>query len=65
MAGLSDIFLITQTKVDNTFPVSQFHIDGFSTLFKLDKNMNWSDIIVYVSEISLAIFRRKKLQRRY
>ena len=31
MTGMFDILVITETKLDNTFPVSQFHIDGFST----------------------------------
>ena len=30
MTGMFDILVITETKLDNTFPVSQFHIDGFS-----------------------------------
>ena len=25
-----DILIITETKLDNTFPVSQFNIDGYS-----------------------------------
>ena len=29
MTGMFDILVITETKLDNTFPVSQFHIDGF------------------------------------
>ena len=35
---MSDILLITETKLDNTFPVSQFSIDGFSMAYRLDRN---------------------------
>ena len=30
-----DILMITETKLDDSFPVSQFEIDGFSTPFRL------------------------------
>ena len=29
--------MITNTKLDDSFPVSQFEIDGFSTPFRLDR----------------------------
>ena len=35
-----DILIITETKADDTFPVSQFHIDVFSKPYRLDKNIN-------------------------
>ena len=31
MTGIFDILIITETKLDDTSPHSQFHIDGFST----------------------------------
>ena len=44
-----DILIITETKLDNTFPVSQFHIDGYSKPYRLDRSRNgW--IIIYVRE---------------
>ena len=30
ITGMLDILIITETKLDNTFPVSQFNIDGYS-----------------------------------
>ena len=45
-----DILIITETKLDNTFPVSQFHIDGYSKPYRLDRNRNWGGIIIYVRE---------------
>ena len=45
-----DILIITETKLDNTFPVSQFHIDGYSKPYRLDRNRNGGGIITYVRE---------------
>ena len=50
MTGMCDILVITETKLDNTFPVSQFHIDGFSMPYRLDRNRNGGGVIVYVRE---------------
>ena len=35
-----DILVLTETKLDNTFPVAQFLVNGFSGPYKLDKNRN-------------------------
>ena len=45
-----DILIITETKLDNTFAISQFHIDGYSQPYRLDRNRNWGGIIIYVRE---------------
>ena len=45
-----DILIITETKLDDTFPVSQFHIDGFSKPYRLDRNRNGGGVIIYVRE---------------
>ena len=37
MTGMFDILVIAETKLDDTFPVSQFHIDGFSVQHRLDR----------------------------
>ena len=37
-----NILIITKTKIDATFPVSYFHIDGFSEPYPLGKSRNWS-----------------------
>ena len=31
-----DIFMVTETKYDYSFPVSQFNVEDFSTPFRLD-----------------------------
>ena len=50
VTGIFDILIITETKLDDTFPLSQFHIDGFSTLYRLDRNRNGGGIIIYIKE---------------
>ena len=50
MTSIFDILIITDTKLDDTFPLSQFHIDGFSTPYRLDRNRNGVGIMIYVRE---------------
>ena len=38
--GNVDILVITETKLDSTFPTPQFKIDGYSATFRLDRNSN-------------------------
>ena len=45
-----DISVIMETKLDNTSPVLQFHIDGFSIPYRLHRNRNGGGVIVYVRE---------------
>ena len=34
----TNIFVVTETKFDDSFPVSQFNAEGFSTPFRQDRN---------------------------
>ena len=43
-----DILIITETKLDDTYPISQFHIDGYSMPYRLDRNRNGGGVIIYV-----------------
>lgn len=45
-----DILIIIETKLDNTFPVSQFNIDGYSKRYWLDRTRNGGGIIINVRE---------------
>ena len=45
-----DISLVSETKVDPSFPSSQFLIEGFSSLFKLDRNISGDGIMLYIRE---------------
>ena len=40
-----DILLISEAKLDSFFPLNQFHIDGFTTSYRLDRNQNGGDEI--------------------
>ena len=33
-----DILVITQTKLDGTFPLGQFYVEGFTMPYRLDRN---------------------------
>ena len=50
IAGMFYILLITEIKLDNTFPISQFHTDGFSIPYRLDRNRSGGGVIVYLRE---------------
>ena len=42
--------MISETKLDDTFPTWQFLIDGFKTPFRLDRNKNGGGIMLFVRE---------------
>ena len=39
--GNVDILVISETKLDESFPVGQFKIPGFKTPFRRDRNEHW------------------------
>ena len=43
-----DILLITETKFDDTYPISQFHIEGYSMLYRLERNRNGRGLIINI-----------------
>ena len=45
-----DILLISETKLDSSFPLNKFHIDGFTTPCRPDRNQNGGGIILYIRE---------------
>ena len=47
--GIFDIIIISETKLDNTFPVEQFYIDGYNIPVRLDKNEMSGGILVYMT----------------
>ena len=46
--GKIDILMIWETKVDDTFPDSQFFLDGFGKPFRLDRNRNGRGIMLFI-----------------
>ena len=44
------ILVISDTKLDENFPVGQLFIDGYNVLFRFDKNGNGGGILLYIRE---------------
>ena len=42
--------MISETKLDDTFPVDQFVLEGFSKAFRIDRNKNGGGILLFVRE---------------
>ena len=42
--------MISETKIDDSFPVGQFLIEGFCTPYRLDRNLKSGGILLYVRE---------------
>ena len=48
--GNVDVLMISETKIDDSFPVGQFLIEGFCTPYKLDRNSKDGGILLYARE---------------
>ena len=48
MTGNIDILIITESKLDDTFPKAQFIIEGYSAPFRIDRSKNGGGVIIYV-----------------
>ena len=48
--GKIDIFLISETKIDNSFPNSQFQIHGYTMPFRLDRTMDGGGLLLYTRQ---------------
>ena len=48
--GFVDVFIISETKLDDSFPEGQIFIDGYHTRFRYDRNDNGGGIFLYVCE---------------
>ena len=42
--------MISETKLDSSFPKGQFHLHGFSEPYRLDRNGNGGGILVFIGE---------------
>ena len=45
-----DVLLVSETKIDGSFPIGNFLIEGFSTLYRLDQNSNGGGLMLLVRE---------------
>ena len=50
ITGNVDVMVISDTKLDDSFPESQFKIPGYSSIFRLDRDQNGGGIMVFVLE---------------
>ena len=48
--GNADVIMISETKLDDTFPVDQFVLEGCSKPFRIDRNKNEGGILLFVHE---------------
>ena len=48
--GKVDILMISETKIDESFPLGQFNVNGFNAPFRLDRNSNGEGIMFFVRE---------------
>ena len=42
--------MISETKLDPSFPTGQFHIHGFSEPYRFDRNSSGGGILLYIRE---------------
>ena len=48
--GNIDILMISETKLDESFPPSHFFLDGYSVPFRLHRNGNGGGILLYIRD---------------
>ena len=45
-----DILVVTESKLDDTFPHDQFQIDGFARPIRLDRNRSGGGVIIFIRD---------------
>ena len=50
VSGYFDVIVVTETKLDDSFPKMQFSIDDFSIPYRLDRNRNGGGFMIYVQD---------------
>ena len=45
-----DILLVSETKLDDTFPIGEFYIDGYATPYRFDRISHGGGILLYIKE---------------
>ena len=50
VSGYFDVIIVTETKLDDSFPKVQFCIDGFSISYRFDMNRNGGGVMIYVRD---------------
>ena len=42
-----DVIMISETKIDDSYPLNQFQIEGYSSPFRLDRDSHGGGIMIY------------------
>ena len=50
IVGNIDVLVVTETKLDDSFPAPQFFIQGYSAPYRLDRNKRGGGVLIYVRE---------------
>ena len=50
VSGYFDIMIVTETKLDDSFPKEQLYIDGFSIPYRLDIKRNGGGLMIYIQD---------------
>ena len=64
--GKINILMISETKIDESFPKGNFLIEGFSTPYRLDRDSKGGGILLYVREdipSNLIAFEDKPIEK--
>ena len=56
LSEVLDVLMITETKLDDSFPEQQFHIEGFNIPFRLDRNRHGGGLLLYVRNNINTVF---------
>ena len=61
-----DILLVSETKLDYTFPVGLFYIDGYSTPYRFDRTSHGGGTLLYIREnISSKILKFEPVESNF
>ena len=64
--GNIDILLITETKIDSTFPMNQFYLNGYNVPYRNYRKTNGGGILVYIrNDIRSRITECENLPRSF
>ena len=50
ITGNVDILMVSETNLENSFPVGQFLIDGYGPPIRLDRDINGEGLMLFVRE---------------
>ena len=57
--------MISETKLDETFPVAQFLLQGFCMPYRFNRNGNGGSIMLYIREdITFATYKGSKKKKK-